>query len=147
MSRSDVLAVASKTGLDGAQAKRRTAQYDANHISPPPKRVLRNAIGWVSGGFGSLMPAASILCFVTWYDILSRPPFFLNGILNGSYVTSDFEPAGSRWVTRTHRHLILLLFLFFLSSLSFRQPSTRGRTSRPHVLWILSRVCGPYAPR
>ena len=144
MSRSDVLAVASKTGLDGAQAKRRTAQYGANQISPPPNRVLRKAIGWVFGGFGSLLPTASVLCFVAWYDILSRPPFFINGILNGSYLTSDFESVGSRWGTRTHRHLILPLLSYFLSSSSFRQPSTRGgRTSRPHVSWILSRICSP----
>ena len=137
------LVVASKTGLDGAQAQCRTAQYGANQISPPSKRVLRRAIGWVFGGFSSLLLTASILCFVAWYDILSHPPFFFNGILNGSYLTSDFEPAGSRWGTRTHRHLILPLLLLFLLSLSFRQPLTRGRTSRPRVLWILSRVCSP----
>jgi hypothetical protein len=77
------LAVAPKTGLDVAQAQRRAAQYGANQISPPPKRVLRKVVGWVFGGFGSLLLAASIVCFIAWYDILSRPPFFLNGISNG----------------------------------------------------------------
>lgn len=68
------LAVAPKTGLDVAQAQRRAAQYGANQISPPPKRVLRKVVGWVFGGFGSLLLGASVVCFIAWYDILSRPP-------------------------------------------------------------------------
>lgn len=63
------LAVAPKTGLDAAQAQRRTTQYGANQISPPPKRVLRKVIGWVFGGFGSLLLAASVVCFIAWYEI------------------------------------------------------------------------------
>jgi hypothetical protein len=137
------LAVAPKTGLDAAQAQRRTARYGANQISPPPKRVLRKVIGWVFGGFGSLLLGASVVCFLAWYDTPSRPSFFLNGISNGSHLPCVFEPAGSRWGTRTRRHLILPSLSFFLSSLSFKQPSTRGRTFRHRVSWLPSRVCSP----
>lgn len=135
------LAVAPKTGLDAAQAQRRTGQYGANQISPPPKRVLRKVIGWVFGGFGSLLLGASVVCFLAWYDILSRFLFFFNRISNGSHLTCHFEPAGSRWATRIHRHLILPSLSFFLSSSPFRQPSTRGRTFRLPVSWLPSRVC------
>jgi sodium/potassium-transporting ATPase subunit alpha len=61
------LAVAPKTGLEAAQAQRRAAQFGANRISPPPKRTLRKVIGWVFGGFGSLLLGASIVCFLAWY--------------------------------------------------------------------------------
>lgn len=122
-----MVGVAPKTGLDGAQALRRTAQYGANQISPPPKRVLRKAIGWVFGGFGSLLMTASVLCFVSWYDILSRPPFFLNGILNGSYLISDFEPAGSRWGTRIHRYLVFPVVVVFQAAFNAWQDFSTSR--------------------
>jgi sodium/potassium-transporting ATPase subunit alpha len=69
------LAVTPKAGLDAAQAQRRAAQFGANQISPPPSRMLRKVIGWVFGGFGSLLLAASIVCFLAWYDPASLPLF------------------------------------------------------------------------
>jgi len=68
------LAVAPKTGLDAAQAQRRIAQYGANQISPPPKRVLRKVIGWVFGGFGSLLLGASVVCFLAWKPLGNPNP-------------------------------------------------------------------------
>jgi sodium/potassium-transporting ATPase subunit alpha len=68
------LAVAPKTGLEAAQAQRRAGQFGANRISPPPKRTLRKVIGWIFGGFGSLLLCASIVCFLAWYGTL---PLFL----------------------------------------------------------------------
>lgn len=70
------LAVAPKTGLEAAQAQRRTAQFGANRISPPPSRTLRKVVGWVFGGFGSLLLVASIVCFIAWYG-LSHMPIYL----------------------------------------------------------------------
>jgi len=61
------LAVAPKTGLESAQTQRRAAQFGANKISPPPSRMLRKIIGWVFGGFGSLLLVASVVCFIAWY--------------------------------------------------------------------------------
>jgi sodium/potassium-transporting ATPase subunit alpha len=61
------LAVAPQTGLDAAQAQRRVAQFGANRISPPPSRTLRKIVGWVFGGFGSLLLTASVVCFIAWY--------------------------------------------------------------------------------
>ncbi len=80
------LAVAPKTGLDAAQAQRRTTQYGANQISPPPKRMLRKVIGWVFGGFGSLLLAASVVCFLAWYTFLPSITEFRSGL----YITSHF---------------------------------------------------------
>ena len=61
------LRVAPKAGLEAAQAQRRVAQYGANQISPPPNRVFRKVVGWVFGGFGSLLLGASVVCFLAWY--------------------------------------------------------------------------------
>jgi len=69
------LAVAPKTGLEAAQAQRRAAQFGANRISPPPSRTLLKVLGWVFGGFGSLLLAASVVCFIAWYG-LSHLSFF-----------------------------------------------------------------------
>ncbi|KAH9965074.1 sodium-potassium ATPase [Russula compacta] len=63
------LAVAPRNGLDTAQAQRRAAQYGANQISPPPSRLLRKVIGWVFGGFGSLLLSGSIICFIAWKPV------------------------------------------------------------------------------
>jgi sodium/potassium-transporting ATPase subunit alpha len=60
------LGVSPKTGIDTPQVQRRAAQYGANQISPPPSRMLRKVLGWVFGGFGSLLLAASIVCFLAW---------------------------------------------------------------------------------
>jgi sodium/potassium-transporting ATPase subunit alpha len=68
------LAVAPKTGLEAVQAQRRAGQFGANRISPPPKHTLRKVIGWVFGGFGSLLLVASVICFIAWYGIF---PLFL----------------------------------------------------------------------
>jgi sodium/potassium-transporting ATPase subunit alpha len=69
------LAVAPKAGLDAAQAQRRAGQFGANRISPPPSRTLRKVIGWVFGGFGSLLLTASVVCFIAWY--VTHPSLFL----------------------------------------------------------------------
>ncbi|KAI9507404.1 sodium-potassium ATPase [Russula earlei] len=68
------LAVAPKTGLDAAQAQRRAAQFGANQISPPPRRMLRKVAGWVFGGFGSLLLVASIICFLSWKPLGNPNP-------------------------------------------------------------------------
>lgn len=60
------LGASPKTGIDTPQAQRRAARYGPNQISPPPNRMVRKALGWVFGGFGSLLLAASIVCFLAW---------------------------------------------------------------------------------
>ncbi|KAI0246247.1 sodium-potassium ATPase [Lactifluus subvellereus] len=68
------LAVAPKTGLEAAQAQRRVARFGANQISPPPSRRLRKVISWVFGGFGSLLLAASFVCFLAWKPLGNPNP-------------------------------------------------------------------------
>lgn len=60
------LGVSPNTGIDTPQVQRRAAQYGPNQISPPPSRMVRKVLGWVFGGFGSLLLAASIVCFIAW---------------------------------------------------------------------------------
>ncbi|KAF8154699.1 sodium-potassium ATPase [Crassisporium funariophilum] len=60
------LAVSPKTGLDKAQAQRRLQQNGKNVISPPKSNILRKLLEWVLGGFGSLLFAAAIVCFIAW---------------------------------------------------------------------------------
>ncbi|KAF8811093.1 sodium-potassium ATPase [Phlegmacium glaucopus] len=60
------LAVSPKTGLDKPQFQRRLKQHGKNVISPPKSNMFRKVFGWVFGGFGSLLLAASIVCFVAW---------------------------------------------------------------------------------
>ncbi|KAH9035191.1 sodium-potassium ATPase [Lactarius pseudohatsudake] len=62
------------TGIDSPQAQRRAAQYGPNQISPPPSRVLRKVLGWVFGGFGSLLLAASVVCFLAWKPLGEPAP-------------------------------------------------------------------------
>ena len=61
------LSVSPKTGLDNAQVQRRLSTYGKNVISPPPNMLFRRILGYIFGGFGSLLLAASIVCFVAWY--------------------------------------------------------------------------------
>jgi len=72
------LAVAPKTGLESVQTQRRAAQFGENKISPPPSRMLREIIGWVFGGFGSLLLVASVLCFVAWKPLGDPNPQVAN---------------------------------------------------------------------
>ncbi|KAI0735310.1 sodium-potassium ATPase [Earliella scabrosa] len=67
------LSVSPQTGLDTAQAQRRLHAYGKNAISPPKNNMWRKVIEWFLGGFGSLLLAASIVCFVAWCVPLGEP--------------------------------------------------------------------------
>lgn len=60
------LSVSPKTGLDSAQVQRRIVANGRNIISPPKSNTLRKVLGWVFGGFGSLLLTASVICFIAW---------------------------------------------------------------------------------
>ncbi|KAN0129017.1 sodium-potassium ATPase [Lactarius tabidus] len=68
------LGVSPKTGIDASQAQRRAARHGPNQISPPPSRMLRKVLGWFFGGFGSLLLAASIICFLAWKPLGEPDP-------------------------------------------------------------------------
>ncbi|EMD41765.1 hypothetical protein CERSUDRAFT_90341 [Gelatoporia subvermispora B] len=68
------LNVSSKTGLETSQAQRRLHSAGKNAISPPPKNWTRKILGWLLGGFGSLLLAASIVCFVAWKPLGNPDP-------------------------------------------------------------------------
>ncbi|KAI0036987.1 sodium-potassium ATPase [Vararia minispora EC-137] len=60
------LAVSPKSGLDNPQVTRRLTTYGKNLITPPKSNTLLKVLGWIFGGFGSLLLAASIVCFIAW---------------------------------------------------------------------------------
>ncbi|CUA71243.1 sodium/potassium-transporting ATPase subunit alpha [Rhizoctonia solani] len=61
-----LFSVSPTIGLDSAQAQRRLATNGPNALSPPPSRTFRKILEWIFGGFGSLLLAASIVCFIAW---------------------------------------------------------------------------------
>jgi sodium/potassium-transporting ATPase subunit alpha len=60
------LSASEKAGLDEAQVHRKRGMYGTNVFSPPPNRMFRKILGWIFGGFGSLLFVGSIICFVAW---------------------------------------------------------------------------------
>ncbi|KAH7338220.1 sodium-potassium ATPase [Rhizoctonia solani] len=61
-----LFSVSPTVGLDSAQAQRRLATNGPNALSPPPSRTFRKILEWIFGGFGSLLLAASVVCFIAW---------------------------------------------------------------------------------
>ncbi|KAI0762858.1 sodium-potassium ATPase [Fomes fomentarius] len=60
------LSVSPQTGLETVQAQRRIQLYGKNAITPPKSNMWRKVLEWFFGGFGSLLFAASIVCFIAW---------------------------------------------------------------------------------
>lgn len=60
------LSVSPQTGLDTVQAQRRIQLNGKNAITPPRSNMWRKVLEWFFGGFGSLLFAASIVCFIAW---------------------------------------------------------------------------------
>ncbi|KAF7436089.1 hypothetical protein PC9H_002915 [Pleurotus ostreatus] len=58
--------VSDKVGLDVTMAARRLASNGRNVISPPPRNYIKMILGYIFGGFGSLLFVASIICFISW---------------------------------------------------------------------------------
>ncbi|KAG9222104.1 hypothetical protein CCMSSC00406_0009285 [Pleurotus cornucopiae] len=58
--------VSDKVGLDVAMAARRLASNGRNVIRPPPRNYIKMILGYIFGGFGSLLFVASIICFIAW---------------------------------------------------------------------------------
>ncbi|PPQ70421.1 hypothetical protein CVT24_013171 [Panaeolus cyanescens] len=72
------LGVSPKTGLEKEQAARRQQQHGKNVISPPKSHLFRKIMGWLFGGFGSLLLAASIVCFIAWKPLGEPSPLVSN---------------------------------------------------------------------
>ncbi|KLO07342.1 sodium-potassium ATPase [Schizopora paradoxa] len=68
------LSASPKSGLDKDQVVRRLSQNGKNVISKPPNRIFRQVFGWIFGGFGSLLLAASIVCFIAWKPLGNPDP-------------------------------------------------------------------------
>lgn len=67
-------ATPAQAGLDSAQVDRRLKQYGKNVMSKPNKRLVRKIIGYVFGGFGTLLVGCSILAFIAWRPLGNPNP-------------------------------------------------------------------------
>ncbi|TDL17671.1 sodium-potassium ATPase [Rickenella mellea] len=68
------LSVSPKTGLDSAQAQRRLVANGKNAITAAPNRFIWKILGWIFGGFGSLLLTASVVCFIAWKPLGNPNP-------------------------------------------------------------------------
>ncbi|KKK25632.1 hypothetical protein ARAM_003675 [Aspergillus rambellii] len=67
------LSTSTAQGLSSEQVARRAAEYGKNKPSPPPSRWFLTTLGYLFGGFGSILLGGSILVFVSWKP-LGQPP-------------------------------------------------------------------------
>ncbi|KAL4862167.1 hypothetical protein BDV12DRAFT_49407 [Aspergillus spectabilis] len=63
----------SPEGLQSAQIARRISEYGKNQLSPPPSRWFQTIMGYVFGGFGSILLGGGVLVFIAWKP-LGDPP-------------------------------------------------------------------------
>ncbi|KAL2865013.1 cation-translocating P-type ATPase [Aspergillus lucknowensis] len=63
----------SPQGLRSEQVSRRIAECGKNQPSPPPSRWLLTVLGYVFGGFGSILLGGGVLVFIAWKP-LGDPP-------------------------------------------------------------------------
>ncbi|KAL5340687.1 hypothetical protein BJX70DRAFT_396662 [Aspergillus crustosus] len=63
----------SPEGLQSAQIARLISQHGKNQPSPPPSRWFQTIIGYIFGGFGSILLGGGVLVFVAWKP-LGDPP-------------------------------------------------------------------------
>ncbi|KAJ9117762.1 hypothetical protein QFC20_000040 [Naganishia adeliensis] len=67
-----------KFGLDSEQATRRLKSNGPNKISKPPNKWWKKWLGYIFGGFGSLLILAAILCFIAWKPLGEPNPSVAN---------------------------------------------------------------------
>jgi len=121
------LGVVRETGLHAAEAQRRAAQYGANRISLPPRRMLPKVVGWVFGDFGSLLLAASIFFFIAWCasPLPSFPFPFPSFLPSLSWVPNAHvnlvcrKPLGNPNPQKSDLALAVILFLFVILQVAF----------------------------
>ncbi|CEN60695.1 hypothetical protein ASPCAL03130 [Aspergillus calidoustus] len=63
----------SPQGLQAEQAHRRLLQHGKNQLSPPPSRWFQTIMGYLFGGFGTILLGGGILVFIAWKP-LGDPP-------------------------------------------------------------------------
>jgi sodium/potassium-transporting ATPase subunit alpha len=61
-------------GIDETQATRKRSECGKNVPSPAPSHLIRRTLGYVFGGFGSLLIVAGILCCVAWKPLGEPAP-------------------------------------------------------------------------
>ncbi|OCK75312.1 calcium ATPase [Lepidopterella palustris CBS 459.81] len=71
------LSVTVTQGLSSDQVKLRVVEYGKNKPTPPHSQLFQKILGYLFGGFGSILLVASILVFVCWKP-LGNPPATAN---------------------------------------------------------------------
>ncbi|KAK4685419.1 hypothetical protein P7C73_g4728, partial [Tremellales sp. Uapishka_1] len=72
------LSVAPTSGLDTEQASRRLAANGPNSPTPPKNRWYLKVLGYIFGGFGSLLVVAAILVLISWKPLGEPDPQLAN---------------------------------------------------------------------
>ncbi|KAL4929772.1 cation-translocating P-type ATPase [Aspergillus undulatus] len=63
----------SAQGLQTGQVGRLISQYGKNQPSPPPSKWFRTLMGYIFGGFGSILLGGGVLVFIAWKPLGSPP--------------------------------------------------------------------------
>ncbi|KAF1808571.1 Na/K ATPase alpha 1 subunit [Eremomyces bilateralis CBS 781.70] len=71
------LSVSAKQGLSTDQVARKQSEFGPNSLTPPPSRWFIKTLGYLYGGFGSVLFVAAILVFIAWKP-LGQPPAIAN---------------------------------------------------------------------
>lgn len=66
------------SGLSGIEASNQLKTVGRNLPSPPPSRWFRQTIGYLFGGFGSILFVAAILVFIAWKPLGNPNPAVAN---------------------------------------------------------------------
>lgn len=66
------------SGLSGSEAANQLKTVGRNIPSPPPSRWFKQTIGYLFGGFGSILFVAAILVFIAWKPLGEPNPAVAN---------------------------------------------------------------------
>ena len=62
----------------------------------PPSQTLRKVLGWIFSGFSSLLLAASVVCFIAWYDLSHILFYCLRGPVSSERLMKPGSQEASR---------------------------------------------------
>lgn len=126
------LSTSPKQGLSTEQVARKLKEYGRNALTPPPSRWFRKTIGYLFGGFGSILLTAAILVFVAWKP-LGSPPAVANLALAIVLVFVWVIQAGFAFYQGQYHPIPLIFF----------DLSNAVKTGQVVVLCLPSKICCP----
>ncbi|CAD6984362.1 unnamed protein product, partial [Tilletia controversa] len=86
------------SGLDSDQVKRRLSQYGPNKMSKPPSPWFRKIMGYIFGGFGTLLLGAAIMTMIAWKPLGgAHPPASVLALAIVLFVVNAFSACFNAW--------------------------------------------------